>query len=204
MSVGTNVRRLRKARKLTILELASMVGSDVGNISRFERDLQGYSQEMLDKLAHALGVKVADLFNENSNVADLTPHGQVPLISWVRAGVWCEAHDPWQPGDADDWLPCPARHGGNTFALRVVGDSMDGPGGYREGEIIFVDPDVAATTGRDVVARTPGGKVTFKRLKEDDDGKYLLALNPNWPDRIIRVPRDTVICGVVVGSFMPR
>lgn len=57
---------------------------------------------------------------------------------------------------------------------------------------------------RDVVARTPDGKVTFKRLKEDSEGRYLLALNPAWPDRVIRCPEGTLICGVVIGSFVPR
>lgn len=140
----------------------------------------------------------------DNNFRPLPSSSPVPVISWIRAGQWCEAHDPWQPGDADDWLPCPVRHGKNTFALRVDGDSMDGPGGYREGEVIFVDPDVRATPGRDVVARTPNGTATFKRLKEDAQGQYLLALNPAWPDRIIRVPTGTVICGVVIGSFTPR
>jgi SOS-response transcriptional repressor LexA len=204
MSAGTTIRQLRKAKKLTILELANLIGSDVGNLSRLERDKQGYSPEMLDKIALALDVSVSDLFSDDSNVTDLATRGKVPLISWVQAGEWCDAHDSRLPGDADEWLPCPVRHTDSTFALRVVGESMDGPGGYREGEVIFVDPGLEAMTGKDVIARTPNGKVTFKRLKEDDQGRYLVALNPTWPDRIIRVPEGTVICGVVIGSFMPR
>jgi transcriptional regulator with XRE-family HTH domain len=37
--------------------------------------------------------------------------GEVPLISWVQAGSWNGAEDPLAPGDAERWLPCPARHG---------------------------------------------------------------------------------------------
>lgn len=128
----------------------------------------------------------------------------VPLISSVQAGAWCEVREPTPAYDAKEWLPCPVRNGRGTYALKVEGESMDGPGGYREGEIVFVDPTVQATPGRDVIVRTPEGKAMMKRLKEDAEGLYLLALNPQWPNRIIRVPRDTVICGVVIGSFMAR
>ena len=204
MKIGLEIRRRRKAMKWTLEELVHQLGmSDTGNLSRIERSLQQPTEEMVEKMAAVFGCSIADLYSEEST-RDVPTRGRVPLISWVKAGEWCEAHDPFQPGDAEDWLLCPTRHGPSTFALQVVGDSMDGPGGYREGEIIYVDPDARAENGKDVVARTPGGKVTFKRLKEDGDGRYLLALNPAWPDRIIRVPDDTVICGVVIGSFVPR
>lgn len=141
-------------------------------------------------------------FHENVEV--VPPSKPVPLISWVRAGLWCEAHEPFVSGDAEEWYPCPVRHGPNTYCLLVVGDSMDAPGGYREGEIIFVDPDIEARPGDDVIARTGEGRVTFKRLKSDPDGMYLLALNPSFPDRVIRVPRGTTVCGVIIASLVRR
>ena len=125
--------------------------------------------------------------------------GQVPLISWVRAGELCESHDNYHPGDADHWMDCPVPHGPRTYCLEISGESMDdgGPDAYRDGEIIFVDPDASADPGRDVVVRTPDNKTTFKRLKEDTEGRYLLGLNGK---KIVRVPEDTVFCGVVIFS----
>lgn len=118
----------------------------------------------------------------------------IPLLSWVRAGEFCEAPGQFTREDAQELLPRPLfRVGVNTFALQVVGDSMDAPGGYREGEIVYIDPDVAPTPGRDVLAKT-GDKMTLKRYKVDDEGPYLLQLNGN---RIIR-PTDWHVCGVVV------
>lgn len=128
--------------------------------------------------------------------------GRIPLISWVQAGDWCEAIDNFAPGDAEDWLPCPFDHSDTAFCLRVVGLSMSPD--YREGEIIAVDPHVNAVHGSDVVCRTPEGTVTFKRLQITPDGTYLLALNPEWPNRMIAIPGETHICGVVVGSWMRR
>jgi SOS-response transcriptional repressor LexA len=127
---------------------------------------------------------------------------RLPLISWVQAGSWCEAIDNFQPGDADTWLECPVRTGPRAYCLEVVGHSMYVPdgSGYAEGEIIFVDPDLEPTHGSDVIVRSASGSVTFKRLQSTQDGMYLLALNPAWPERIIHATEDTIFCGVVVFS----
>lgn len=119
----------------------------------------------------------------------------IPLLSWVRAGAFCEAPGSFTREDAQELLPRPLfRTGPNTFALTVVGDSMDVPDGYREGEIVYVDPSVEPTPGKDVLAKT-GNKMTLKRYKVDEDGPYLLQLNGN---KIIRPTGDWSVCGVVV------
>lgn len=130
--------------------------------------------------------------------------GQVPLISWVQAGAFCESPDAFAPGDAEKWLACPVAHGPYTYCLRVVGRSMDSDDGYREGEILYVDPGAEALPGADVIVRSPDGMSTFKRLKQDMDGIYLLALNPNWHERYIKMPEGSHICGVVIFSGRER
>lgn len=75
---------------------------------------------------------------------------------------------------------------------------------YRAGEILLVEPDIQAMHNDDVVVRTPEGQVTFKRLQKTEDGTYLLALNPEFPNRILHMPDDTSICGVVTGSWVNR
>ena len=143
----------------------------------------------------------------DSNVIELDRQtGLVPKISWVRAGLFCDIDDPLEPGDAKEWLICPVKHGPKTYVLQVDGPSMDsGDGkGYADGEDIFVDPDVRPENGSDVIARTPNGKATFKRYQVHSEGNFLLALNPDWPERIIKVPEGTVICGVVIYSGRPR
>lgn len=175
------------------------------------RILTGESEDprtsSLKPLADYFGVSVADL--RDKDLTSLAPNvaagpelrGKLPLISWVRAGDLCESPDVFHPGDAEEWIDCPVPHSKRSYCLRVSGDSMDGEGGYRDGEIIFVDPEVAATPGRDVIVRTPDGKTTFKRLKEDTEGLYLFGINGK---KIIRIPPDTHICGVVIFSGFKR
>ncbi len=62
-AIGATIRALRKQRNMTILELATAIDSDVGNISRLERDVQNYTPQWLAKIAGALQVDIADLFS---------------------------------------------------------------------------------------------------------------------------------------------
>ncbi len=131
--------------------------------------------------------------------------GTAPLISWVTAGHWCAVADPFEPGVAEDWLPCPRKHGPRTFALRVRGISMENPGGkfsYSDGDVIFVDPDKQAENGSRVVVRLDDDKeATFKQLVIEGERRYLKALNPAWPEKIIEISQDATICGVVIGKW---
>lgn len=123
--------------------------------------------------------------------------GRVPLISWVAAGDWCEAHDPYQPGDAEMWLQVSANYGARTYGLRVRGESMLPR--FQEGEIIIIDPDAQVESGQYVIARKDGSKeVTFKQLIREGETAYLKPLNPQWPEPIIRIDGDWHICGKVV------
>ncbi|MFS1540028.1 MAG: helix-turn-helix domain-containing protein [Candidatus Phlomobacter fragariae] len=70
MNVGTRIRELRKKKGMTILQLATAINSDVGNISRLERNKQGYSENTLSKISSALGVQVADLFLDNNEATN--------------------------------------------------------------------------------------------------------------------------------------
>jgi SOS-response transcriptional repressor LexA len=147
-----------------------------------------------------------DQRHPESNISPAQPRGQFPLISWVQAGNWCEVSDPYPPGDAEDWKTSPFPGSDRSYLLKVDGNSMYHPDGtgYSHGDIIHVDPNQQPTSGKDVIARTPDGRATFKRYIESQDGAYLEAINPAWPERIIKVPQGTVICGRVIGSWRER
>lgn len=130
--------------------------------------------------------------------------GLVPVISWVRAGEFCEAQDPLEPGDAEDWLPRPKGASKNTYALTVKGDSMTSPypgsRSYPQGIIIFVDPEKEVLPGNRGIFKLPeSNEVTFKELVSDAGQLYLKPLNPQY-DKIAVTERMTT-CGKVIGSF---
>ena len=127
--------------------------------------------------------------------------GLVPVISWVQAGEWQEVADHFMPGDAG--LPCPTSHSANTYALRVIGDSMTSSMGrsYPEGAIIYVDPDQrgGVESGDRVIAKINGDNmVTFKVFVKDGQRKYLKPLNPQYPI----ITDEFRILGKVIGVWM--
>ena len=123
-------------------------------------------------------------------------HQLRPLISWVQAGAWTENGGPVTAEDAEALLPCPVRCSPGTFVLRVRGESMEPR--FRDGDLIFVDPAVSPDHGRFVVVRGEDHEATFKQLIVEGERKYLKALNPDWPQRIMECDSSAAICGVVV------
>ncbi|MGA5587143.1 LexA family protein [Pseudomonas siliginis] len=131
--------------------------------------------------------------------------GLVPLISWVQAGAWCEAVDVLDLDDAEVWLPCAVSHSKKTYALRVRGLSMFNPHerrSFRDGDIIYVDPAKDAENGSLVIAKlTDSEEATFKQLVMEGTRQFLKPLNPSWPEPIIQLPPDAMICGVVISKL---
>ncbi len=141
---------------------------------------------------HAKVVAGRDIYDSNKY--------EVPIISWVQAGAFCNSESQILPHDCDTIL-CPNKSASiKTFALKVVGDSMTAPYGksYPEGSIIFVDPEKEAIPGKRVIARTEHGH-TFKELAVNEFGEqYLKALNPHHQPIF---GEGIEICGVVIGCY---
>ncbi|AVL76174.1 LexA family transcriptional repressor [Providencia rettgeri] len=128
---------------------------------------------------------------------------QVPLLTWVQAGAWTECESIDIDEDFIKKYPCPVPCSERTFALSVVGESMYPE--YMPGEIIFVDPEVPALTGDDVVAMlVDTGQTTFKRLIDDGFSKMLKAVNPNWPNQYVPINGNCNLMGTVIFSGRAR
>ena len=100
------------------------------------------------------------------------------------------------PGRA---LICPVPHSDMSFALPVIGEAMVGDDGYREGDLIFIDPVVKPAHGRDVVAVSPKAGL-LRRYIETPEGQFLKALNPSWPNPILPLTSDIIVMGTVIFS----
>ena len=128
----------------------------------------------------------------------------VPLIPWALVGGLSDVVDYCDPSDAEQWLPCPTRHGLHTFASRVEDDSMTlpypGARSYPPGTLIYVDPDKAVCNGARVVAKnTATGEATFKIYMEDAGQRYLRPLNAQYST--LPMGADYRVIGVVIGAY---
>lgn len=212
MKTGQKIRQIRKAKGLTLSEVENRAGLSEGNLSRVERGTQWLSEEKLFAVAKALDVNPAEFFAPEGTNFVAPHHGggdALPVISWVQAGNWNEVIDNFQPGDAEDWLPVPFKHGPNAFILRVVGKSnydSAGEKSFDDGDYIAVDPAKVPHHKSMVVVRLDDDNTaTFKQLWVEPDGKqFLVALNPHWPRRIIEINGNATIVGVVIGKWTPE
>lgn len=80
----------------------------------------------------------------------------------------------------------------HTFALRVVGDSMEPE--FQEGMILIIEPEMDPNPGDFVVARSSEDATTFKQLVRDGADWYLKPLNTRYP---IKPLGDSKIIGVL-------
>jgi len=224
MKYGERLRIAREHKGLSQDELVKISGVKQGTISKIERGDQN-SSGFDAELSHALNIEamwlkkgLADFApdwlapdsNKNSNLKPIEGsnvkrieknYGKVPLISWVQAGSWCEAHDPYPSGYAEEWLDCPINHSTGTYALAVTGDSMTSPHAgaesYTEGMIIFCDPALEPRSGDKVIAKLiESNEVTFKIYRVDGGKSWLMPLNPLYDK--IEMTEGMHICGVVI------
>ncbi|ASG43808.1 LexA family protein [Citrobacter freundii] len=127
--------------------------------------------------------------------------GSYPVISWVSAGDWMEAVEPYHKRAIDRWYDTTVECSEDSFWLDVRGDSMTSPVGLSipEGMVILVDPQVEPINGKLVVAKLDGdNEATFKKLVVDAGQRFLKPLNPQYP--IIPINGNCRIIGVVVDA----
>ncbi|MBL8511886.1 MAG: helix-turn-helix domain-containing protein, partial [Betaproteobacteria bacterium] len=94
----------------------------------------------------------------------------IPLITWTKILDYIEAEGRYTFNDDQEYLPKPpCAAGPKSYAVMMLGDSMAAPGGYEEGDYLYVDPDAAPTSGRDVIVHM-NGVLTLRRFKTDPEG----------------------------------
>lgn len=212
-TIGQRLKRLRTNKGLTQAQLARAAGlSSQSSIGNIENDTRGYGASIL-KIAEILEVSPdylqTGIDKQHLTSSNITPgpnlkgKGKYPVISWVQAGQWtgCEPIEEWQ---ADEWRTSHHDLGPHGYFLRVRGPSMTAPAGpysFPEGMILAINPQKEATPGQFVIARRDrDNEATFKRLVVLEGERYLEALNPDWPNRYMKMEPGDAIVGVVVDA----
>ncbi|HRD96395.1 MAG TPA: S24 family peptidase [Rubrivivax sp.] len=107
----------------------------------------------------------------------------------------CACQGPSEPRADDDCS------GGESFALRVLGDSMLPE--FHHGDIIIIEPDGALHDGCYVLARL-NGEHHFRQLLARGDGWVLHALNPVDDEAAdLPLPGLHAVRGVVFQKAVP-
>lgn len=213
MLTGDEIRKARKAKKLTQSELADMIGVSRSAVYDWERGKYYPTGERAIKLAKILGLPISeflpdyfpkgdDINQKKYNEASPTNHNVilVPLLSDImRAccgmGNGYEFPDDIIEGrlvvDVDSLGPINTN---KMFACKVEGDSMTGARIY-DGDIIVVAPEEEPRDG-DVVLVCYGAhqRWMIRWFYAQRDGSIILkAANTEYPE--IRVTPEDADCG---------
>ncbi|MFK3944152.1 LexA family protein [Pseudomonas monteilii] len=215
--------RSRKHLKITQDRIAHELDISQAAVSHYLNGYNPLNARVAATFSKLLGIPVADfsprLAEEIESTAEAARIGRAgnsrlpssqpamsyryPVISWVTAGDWAEAVEPFPPGFSDRYEVSDYAAKGAAFWLEVKGDSMTAPAGtsITEGMLILVDTEAEATSGRLVIAKlTDSNEATFKKLVEDAGSRFLKPLNPMYP--MIQINGNCKIIGVVVRAMM--
>ncbi|WP_130947123.1 LexA family protein [Klebsiella pneumoniae] len=208
----------KKALGITQYSIADELGITQGAVGHYLNGRNALNLTVAAAFAKILQVSIADfspsideeaqkiLANETSNVKLVGPYKQgkeYPLISWVQAGAWAEAIEPYSVDEIDEWFESDTKVFGKAFWLRVEGDSMTAPTGLSipEGTLVLIDTGREAINGSLVIAKmVDANEATFKKLIIDGGQKYLKGLNPAWP--LKEINGNCKIIGVAVQTMM--
>jgi len=144
--------------------------------------------------------------SENSNVELMQQpilRKKYPVISWVSAGAWAEALEPYSLDDVEEWCESDGHVEGEGFWLRIKGDSMTSPSGLSipEGMMVLFDTGKEWCHGALVLAKlVDANEATFKKLIVDGGDHYLKPLNPSYP--LLPIDGNCKIIGVAVEARM--
>lgn len=188
MSICERMKALMAEKKISGVEMADQLGVSQMAVSHYVRGTREPNQEMLKKIALALGVSPSALLDDPD-----APPGwvKVPVIGRVPAGVPIEAIE-----EHEGEVLVPGHAAKNAIALKVSGNSMIPS--IRDGDVVLVKLDPDPDPGSIVVARKNlDGEVTVKRLVRQGKVTLLVPENKDYDPIIFNAKDDWHIIGRV-------
>ncbi len=182
------IRELLKANNLKQVDLVKATGASKGTVSKWLSDTSSPRGQYLVKLADCLGVTPDYILTGKGEVKPSPINEvkvrQVPVLNYVQAGDW---RTYFEDAIADHFEPIMGNFGEYVYGLIIEGDSMNPE--FKDGDIVFIDPDIQPTAGDYVVAmldKSDGKAVTFKKYRPrgfyEQNKEYfeLVALNDDY------------------------
>lgn len=180
--LANNLKRLRKQKKLTLLDLANALGTSKQTIHRYENGIiANVPPEKVEQLALALNVTPSELMGWESgdafsNIPGVLPVTvkRLPILGEIACGepiYASEEHESY--ATADDGLDA-------QFCLRAHGDSMTGARIY-DGDIVFIRAQNSVDNG-EIAAVIINDEATLKRVYyyPEDEKLVLSPENPRY------------------------
>ncbi len=198
--------------------VAERLGMDPSHFSQVLSGHRDCGEDLAIKICMALKLPLGTMEQDPShgsrplpmldrNVSPYEPsRPRRPVVASVVAGNFRDAVPARTPSD-EPWYEHPrfTHSSDQAVWLIVEGDSMDDgtSNGFRESDLILVDPDAPWESGDFVIIANGGDEWTFKRIRKDGPAWFMEALNPGYQPRAREIPEGWRVVGKVL-EVMPR
>ena len=160
--------------------VAAKLGLSTGTVTWWKKGRQP-REPLLYKIAEYFDVPVDYLLGQPSRHQKPVSGGvRIPVFGDVAAGIPILAIENYDSDDPDDWEEISQKmaSGGDYFALRIHGDSMEPK--ISNGDIVIVRIQDTVENNEIAIVRVNGEEATCKRVQKTPEGLALLPTNPSY------------------------
>jgi SOS-response transcriptional repressors (RecA-mediated autopeptidases) len=200
MTIHERIKERRKALGLTAEYVANALGVSRATIYRYESsDIEKLPTDTLEPLCRVLHTTPSYIMGwEDSNDPNIHPYNpthRIPILGRVAAGlpIYAEEH-------IEGYTYTELNHGGEYFALRVVGDSMTALH-IIPGCLVIVRKQEVAENGAIAVVLVDEEDATVKKYRRDGNTVtlYPQSLNSSHEPQTYNLKAHRIrILGIIV------
>lgn len=172
-TISARIKRLCKARGITIVKFETDCGLSHGYLRTLERQKSMPSIERVAKIADYFKVSKEYILGEEEPQTGVGV--LIPLLGRVAAGVPISAVENII---GQEEITAQLAKTGEFFALRIKGNSMSPF--IMDGDVVVVKQQNDAENGDIVIALVDGDDGVCKRFKRTDGGIMLISLNSDY------------------------
>ena len=195
MTFGDRLKKIRKEKNITQLELSEMMSISRSSIAQYENNIYQPNIETIELIANTLNIDVSELFEDKSKTRLISKY--IPLIGKSSCG---------KPKDYDlngyEPVPVPLdMYKDGMYAVEAEGDSMKPK--INDGDIVYCQPNRIIDNGN-IVHYWLNGESGIKKYKMNEHGTIISLIPINSDYEVITIHCDDkheLIMGRVVGKI---
>ena len=180
MDRGQKIRDLRESLGMSQTELAKRVKTTKQNIYKYETGIiTNIPSDKVELLSRVLGVSPAYLMGweertlESIGAVPYNPTHKIPILGRISAGLPLYADE-----HIEGYIYTELNHGGEYFALRVQGDSMNNRK-IDDGDIVIIKRQPEVENGEIAVVLVDGDDATIKQFFQEGATVMLVPHSSN-------------------------
>lgn len=196
-TMAKNIKRLMALNQVNATDVCTALGFKAPTFSDWVNAKTYPRIDKIEAMSNYFGVSKADLVEEQlpPDAISYAPTQRIPILGRISAGLPLYAEE-----QIEGYTYTDLNHGGEYFALRVHGDSMDALG-IKEGYLVIVRRQDYVDNGTICVVLVGDNEATMKRFYQDGDTVTLMpqSTNPNHMPQIYNLKHTPIhIIGKVV------